>query len=59
MPFKDGKPTGQIEEFMGGFIKNMETDEAYGRPTAVQQTQDGKLLISDDDGNTVWSVQSK
>lgn len=58
MPFKDGKPTGEIEEFLGGFIKDMETDEAYGRPTAVRVTGNGKLLVADDDGNTIWSVQA-
>ena len=58
MPFKDGKPTGEIEEFLGGFIKSMDTDEAYGRPSAVRVTTSGKLLVADDDGNTIWSVQA-
>lgn len=58
MPFKNGKPTGEIEEFLGGFIKDTETDEAYGRPTAVRVTSNGQLLIADDDGNTIWSVQA-
>ncbi|QJR81309.1 sorbosone dehydrogenase family protein [Alteromonas pelagimontana] len=58
MPFKDGKPTGEIEEFMGGFLKSMKNDEAYGRPVAVRETPSGMLLISDDSGNKIWSVQA-
>ena len=57
MPFEDGQPTGEIEEFMGGFLKSSETDEAYGRPSAVREMPNGMLLIADDDANTIWSVQ--
>ena len=58
MPFENGEPNGEIEEFVGGFIKSMETDEAYSRPSSVRITSKGKLLIADDDGNTMWSVQA-
>ncbi|WP_018984153.1 PQQ-dependent sugar dehydrogenase [Salinimonas chungwhensis] len=58
MPFENGEPTGEIEEFLGGFIKSMDTDEAYGRPTAVRVTDNGMLLVADDDGNAIWSVQA-
>lgn len=56
-PFKDGVPTGVVEDFLTGFMKDTKTDEAYGRPTAVVEEADGTLLIVDDDGGTIWSVQ--
>lgn len=58
MPFENGKPTGEIESFMDGFLKDMKSDTAYGRPSAVRETASGMLLVADDDGNTIWSVQA-
>ncbi|GGG52677.1 sorbosone dehydrogenase [Bizionia arctica] len=56
IPFENGKPTGEPEDFLTGFIaKNSETD-VYGRPVAVTVTPSGDLLVNDDAGNTIWKV---
>ncbi len=54
VPFADGKPSGQVEDFLTGFIAN--ENEVYGRPVGVTQLADGSLLVADDAGNCIWRV---
>ena len=59
LPFKDGKPTGEIEEFATGFagmeeIKNV--NEAAFRPTGLAQGADGSLFISDSLKGRIWRI---
>lgn len=57
VPFKGGKPAGEAEDFLTGFITGHETD-VYGRPVGVAFTNDGTLLVADDASNTIWRVSS-
>ena len=50
----DGKPTGEYEDFMTGFVTPDGT--VWGRPVGVTVAADGALLVSDDAGNTVWRI---
>jgi glucose/arabinose dehydrogenase len=52
--FKDGKPTGEYEDFLVGFV----ADDAnvWGRPVDVAIAHDGSLLVTDDGGNAIWRV---
>jgi glucose/arabinose dehydrogenase len=52
--FRNGKPSGKVEDFLTGFIKG--EDAVYGRPAGVTFTPDGALLVADDAGNTIWRV---
>jgi len=59
LPFKDGKPTGEIEEFATGFagkeeVKNV--SEAEYRPTGLAQGADGSLFISDSQKGRIWRI---
>jgi glucose/arabinose dehydrogenase len=54
VPFKDGKPSGAVEDFLTGFLAN--DAEAYGRPVGVAVAADGALLVADEPGNVVWRV---
>jgi glucose/arabinose dehydrogenase len=54
VPFKGGKPSGPIEDFLAGFIKN--ADEVYGRPVCVCWAKDGSLLVTDDVTDRIWRV---
>jgi glucose/arabinose dehydrogenase len=54
VPFKDGKPAGEPEDFLTGFMAN--DKEVYGRPVGVTFLADGSLLVADDGGNRVWRV---
>ncbi len=56
VPFKDGKPTGQPEPFLTGFMVNSSKNEVYGRPVGVAVLADGSMLVADDAGDCVWRV---
>lgn len=56
VPFKDGKPSGKLEDFLTGFIANADKSEVYGRPVGVAVAPDGALLVADDVSSTVWRV---
>ncbi len=54
IPMKDGKATGEYEDFLIGFITN--DGQVWGRPVGVTTAKDGALLVSDDGSNTIWRV---
>jgi glucose/arabinose dehydrogenase len=54
---KDGKPTGEYEDFMTGFM--VDNDSVWGRPAGVVVTRDGALLVSDDANGTIFRVTRK
>jgi glucose/arabinose dehydrogenase len=56
VPFKNGKPAGPMEPFLGGFIANENNKEVYGRPVGVAFTKH-YLLVADDAANTIWCVK--
>ncbi len=51
---RDGRPTGEYEDFLTGFVLDNET--VWGRPAAVAVTTDGALLVSDDANGTIFRV---
>jgi glucose/arabinose dehydrogenase len=55
VPFRDGRPAGDPELVLGGFIDDKE-DRAFGRPVGVELDAGGALLVADDVGNAVWRV---
>ncbi len=56
VPFSDGRPSGQAEDVVTGFLDG--SGHARGRPVGVALDRSGALLIADDVGNTVWRVSS-
>ena len=54
LPFKDGKPTGEYQDFVIGFTAGQEN--VWGRPVDVAFAQDGSLLFSDDGNGVVYRV---
>ena len=54
VPFAGGKPSGQPQDVLTGFLS--EDENAQGRPVGVAMGTDGALLVADDVGNTVWRV---
>jgi glucose/arabinose dehydrogenase len=59
VPFKGGKPSGPLEEFLTGWMLSPDKREVWGRPTGVFVMNDGSLLISDDGGNKIWRISYK
>jgi glucose/arabinose dehydrogenase len=58
VPFKNGRPAGNLEAFMTGFVPADPPATAYGRPVGVIVDKGGALLVADDAGNVVWRVSS-
>lgn len=55
VPFKNGKPSGGMQDFLTGFRIEGKKDEVYGRPVGVAFTAT-YMLVADDAGNTIFSV---
>jgi glucose/arabinose dehydrogenase len=54
VPLKDGRATGEYEDFVTGFVTPQ--GEVWGRPVGVTVAKDGSLLVSDDGSNSIWRV---
>ena len=54
LPMKNNVPTGEYIDFMTGFIT--ESGDAWGRPVAITQLQDGSLLLADDGANQIYRI---
>jgi glucose/arabinose dehydrogenase len=57
LPFKDGKPTGEYQDFIVGFTAGQQN--VWGRPVDVAFAQDGSLLFSDDGNGVLYRVSYK
>jgi glucose/arabinose dehydrogenase len=52
--FANGKPTGDYEDFLTGFVAS---DQAvWARPVGIAVARDGSLLVSEDGNGTIWRV---
>jgi len=59
IPFANGKPSGQPEDFLTGFIADPSKTEVYGRPVCVAILDDGSMLVTDDVSNIIWRISYK
>jgi len=57
LPFKNGKPTGEYQDFVTGFAAG--DADVWGRPVDVTFAADGALLFSDDGNGVVYRVSAK
>ncbi|WP_118976003.1 PQQ-dependent sugar dehydrogenase [Taibaiella koreensis] len=55
-PFKKGKPKGAPEDFLTGFIADLDKREVRGRPVGLTLLPDGSLLLTDDVSNVIWRI---
>jgi glucose/arabinose dehydrogenase len=54
LPFEDGRPTGETDDFLTGFVAS---DQAvWGRPVGLTVMHDGSLLVSEDGNGTIWRI---
>jgi glucose/arabinose dehydrogenase len=56
IPFKNGRPAGNPEDFLTGFMLDPSKKEVWGRPVGLLELRDGSLLVSDDGGNRLWRI---
>jgi glucose/arabinose dehydrogenase len=54
VPMRDGKATGEFEDFLVGFVTK--EGNVWGRPAGVAVAKDGALMVTDDASGTVWRV---
>lgn len=59
VPFKSGKPAGDPEDFLTGFISDLESEKVHGRPVGLTLLPDGSLLLTDDTSNVLWKITYK
>ncbi len=59
LPFVGGKPVGQPEPFVTGWMLGEDVKEVWGRPVGVAQLADGSLLVSEDGNNKMFRVSYK
>ena len=59
VPFAGGKPTGQPEPFVTGWMLGENIKEVWGRPVGVTQLNDGSLLVSEDGNNKLFRISFK
>jgi glucose/arabinose dehydrogenase len=52
--FQDGKPTGEYQDFITGFV--VSDGQVWGRPVGVAVGHDGSLYITEDGAGTIWRV---
>ena len=52
-----GKPTGEYEDFMTGFV--VDDKQVWGRPVGVTAAQDGSLFVTEDGNGTIWRVSHR
>jgi len=59
IPFRDGRPAGEMEDFLTGFVVAGSThSEVHGRPVGLAVLADGSMLVSDDASNTIWRISA-
>ncbi len=58
VPVKDGRATGEYEDFMTGFV-TPDGSGVWGRPVGVAVAQDGSLMVTDEATNTVWRISTE
>jgi glucose/arabinose dehydrogenase len=54
VPVKDGKATGEYEDFLTGFVTP--TGDVWGRPVGVTVAKDGSIFVTDDGSKSIWHV---
>jgi len=56
IPFVSGRPSGDPQEFLTGFVSSADAGEVFGRPVGLAVGGDGSLLVVDDGTNRIWQV---
>lgn len=54
LKFSDGKPTGEYQDFITGFV--LSDDAVWGRPVGLAVAKDGALILTEDANGTIWRI---
>ena len=59
IPFENGKPVAEPEDFLTGFIVDSDKDKVRGRPVGAVVLPDGSMLVTDDTTHHIWRIAYK
>jgi len=59
IPFKDGKPSGPLEEFLYGWMLSARQAGCLGPPRRIAAMTDGSLLVSEDGNSKIYRISYK
>ena len=54
VPLKNGRTSGEYEDFLTGFVTP--EGRVWGRPVGVAVAKDGSLMVTDDGSDSIWRV---
>ena len=54
VPLKNGRASGEYEDFLTGFVTP--EGRVWGRPVGVAVAKDGSLMVTDDGSDSIWRV---
>lgn len=54
LKFRDGRPTGEYQDFLTGFV--LDDARVWGRPVDVAVAPDGSLLVSEDANGVIYRI---
>jgi glucose/arabinose dehydrogenase len=57
VPFSEGRPQGQYEDFLTGFLLDPKVPTTWGRPVGLLQLNDGSLIFTDEANNRIYRIQ--
>ncbi|MBD1843647.1 sorbosone dehydrogenase family protein [Cyanobacteria bacterium FACHB-63] len=57
VPFSEGRPQGQYEDFLTGFLLDPKIPTTWGRPVGLLVLNDGSLLFTDEANNRIYRIQ--
>jgi glucose/arabinose dehydrogenase len=57
VPFENGRPTGEYEDFVTGFLTDPSGPTTWGRPVGVLVLPDGSLLFTEEPNGRIYRVQ--
>lgn len=59
VPFKNGRISGEPQEFLKGWMLAPDKREVWGRPVGILELTDGSILVTDDGGRKIWRISHK
>lgn len=57
VPFANGRPTGEYDDFMTGLV--VSAKQVWARPVGVAVAKDGSLIVTEDGSGTIWRVAKR
>lgn len=58
IPFLNGKPAGEPQDFLTNFVYDYNAKKAHGRPVGLANWKNS-LLVTDDGSNIIWKVSAQ